>query len=208
MRRVHVFQRTSNPSSSEHNALASPLLRLPAELRNLIYTYVISNNKYGEGGFSGSSDPETGEPIHMRLAPYEKGQIWIGLLLTCRQIHSETAPLPFALNTFCLIDSLIFAWFFKFATKQRFVVSTLRIEFTRNTVSDDLDDVGERMLDMVKAVPDLRRLEVKWCHYEGPLILEPVFAVLVKKINEKREAALQKWLPAGHYGSLEVVVLE
>ena len=72
---------------AQRNATSSPLLRLPPEIRNMIYTLIIdvvtvvfTKARLGRGR----------HPIQDGLA----------LLRVCRQIHAEAALLPYALNTF------------------------------------------------------------------------------------------------------------
>lgn len=69
------------------NAASSPLLRLPPEIRNMIYTLIIDVNivVFTEAGL--------GRGRH----PIQDG---LALLRVCRQIHAEAALLPYALNTF------------------------------------------------------------------------------------------------------------
>ena len=72
---------------AQRNATSSPLLRLPPEIRNMIYTLIIdvvtvvfTKARLGRGR----------HPIQDGLA----------LLRVCRQIHAEAALLPYAFNTF------------------------------------------------------------------------------------------------------------
>jgi hypothetical protein len=69
------------------NAASSPLLRLPPEIRNMIYTLIIDVNMVV---FTKAGLGRGRHPIQDGLA----------LLRVCRQIHAEAAVLPYALNTF------------------------------------------------------------------------------------------------------------
>ncbi|KAI4907571.1 hypothetical protein J4E90_009600 [Alternaria incomplexa] len=69
--------------------LNSPLLRLPAELRNLIYRYALGDRTL----ILSTIDDET-----LRL--YQRDIPAFALLALCKQIHSETVLLPYSLNTF------------------------------------------------------------------------------------------------------------
>ncbi|KAI4647686.1 hypothetical protein J4E93_004096 [Alternaria ventricosa] len=82
---------------SKLNATNSPLLRLPAELRNIVYGYVFEGNRYALGGylFTGKR-PEEGNTLIWRTSRSND----IGLLLACRQLHAETALLPYKLGVF------------------------------------------------------------------------------------------------------------
>jgi hypothetical protein len=73
------------------NAINSPLLRLPAELRNRIFTYVFSGEEYR---FLGN---ERG-PITCRISSFQHNGL--GPLLVSRQLYIETAILPYKLGTF------------------------------------------------------------------------------------------------------------
>jgi hypothetical protein len=81
---------------SLRNQQKSPLLRLPAELRNKIYGHVL-------GGFIISF--RTSRPRHHCLIRFKFSRK-IGefkpsnLLLICRQINAEAQLLPFELNEF------------------------------------------------------------------------------------------------------------
>ncbi|KAK1908711.1 hypothetical protein P3342_009562 [Pyrenophora teres f. teres] len=66
---------------TEANAKNSPLLRLAAELRTMIYEYALDNT------------------IVLVRYPYE-----VPLILTCRQIQHEAQPLTFAHGTFYYFD--------------------------------------------------------------------------------------------------------
>lgn len=65
----------------------SPLLHLPAELRNEIYAYVLTTNLYRVG-----SDGRILTDTRPLL-----------LLRVCRQIHEETATMPISINQFCFL---------------------------------------------------------------------------------------------------------
>ncbi|KAF3001309.1 hypothetical protein E8E13_005142 [Curvularia kusanoi] len=64
------------------NSESSPLLRLPGELRNIIYGYVLGGHTFGETW-------ENKKPPQHFLAS----------LLVCRQIYNEARMLVFELNT-------------------------------------------------------------------------------------------------------------
>jgi len=83
--------------SSKLNAANSPLLRLPAELRNMVYEYVFEGNRYVFGGylFTGKR-PEDGNTLIWRKLETNA----LGLLLASRQLHAETALLPYKLGVF------------------------------------------------------------------------------------------------------------
>ncbi|KAI4676682.1 uncharacterized protein J4E84_009517 [Alternaria hordeiaustralica] len=88
---VHLLQDASRRDLiTELNAAQSPLLRLPAEIRNAIYTFVFSDQVY-RYDVSGNNDSSI-----ICRAEYP----CLGLLLASRQVHHETALLPYELATF------------------------------------------------------------------------------------------------------------
>ena len=94
--------------SAARNQLRSPLLRLPAELRNIIYTMAlqegcieIASQSVSLMSFNTilrayrySSSPD--EPTGIRY----QGS-YTSFASVCRQMYSETCLLPYTLNTFC-----------------------------------------------------------------------------------------------------------
>ncbi|KAH6849564.1 hypothetical protein B0T12DRAFT_486270 [Alternaria alternata] len=71
---------------AQRNATSSPLLRLPPEIRNMIYTLIL--------------DVNTVMVAHAGLVRSRRFEISVTLLRVCRQIHAEAALLPYAFNTF------------------------------------------------------------------------------------------------------------
>ncbi|KAI4676687.1 uncharacterized protein J4E84_009522 [Alternaria hordeiaustralica] len=89
--------------ATQHNATASPLLRLPAEIRNMIFAYALSHG-----------DIELNVVPRIQNAPSRKGcwkhlnwpiPVNISLIYACQQIHFETALLPYELNVFVVAGS-------------------------------------------------------------------------------------------------------
>ncbi|KAH4215166.1 hypothetical protein HBI25_153600 [Parastagonospora nodorum] len=89
--------------TSRENQKASPLLRLPAELRNKIYQYALSDwiitLSYT------NNDPWYGQEIVLCTRAGMNDNIWyaatsaiLGLRSTCRQLRAETGVLPYTLN--------------------------------------------------------------------------------------------------------------
>jgi len=85
----------------------SPLLRLPAELRNAIYEYVLCNKFITVKGIS--------PPPSM-----------LGLPRTCRQIYQETELLSYSGNTFQVAkERVLTLWLRKRTARQLAVISSL-----------------------------------------------------------------------------------
>ena len=78
--------------STARNTIKSPLLRLPAELRNLIYTYAFDNTTYNF--FQGNKITE--RTLYAELST----EASMSLLLVSRQVNAKTAYLPYQLSTF------------------------------------------------------------------------------------------------------------
>lgn len=83
---------------TQENQANSPLLRLPPELRNIIYEYVLRMN----------------HPIEMiRTAMRDRAgpkRHLLALLGSCSQINTETAMLPYTLNVFAMTGFSSNAW--------------------------------------------------------------------------------------------------
>lgn len=82
-------------NSSQRNVVNSPLLRLPAELRNRIFTYTFSGYEICLG-----DDGESGQCRVDYIRPTASGGYVFGALQACRQIFAEARMLSFTLNTF------------------------------------------------------------------------------------------------------------
>ncbi|KAF2253551.1 hypothetical protein BU26DRAFT_560846 [Trematosphaeria pertusa] len=82
------------------NQLQSPLLRLPGELRNRIYALVLGGMEiYAVEG--GSKDIiAVGQPAGTYPTKLRCLRNFLALTAVCRQIHAESALLPYELNSF------------------------------------------------------------------------------------------------------------
>ena len=82
--------------SSKSNAVNSPLLRLPAELRNEIFAFVYTDAAYHLelGGYDGEF-----RTVLINTVTYSR-RCEVRLFLVCRQVHAETAMLPYELGSF------------------------------------------------------------------------------------------------------------
>jgi hypothetical protein len=77
-------------SSTERNSASSPLLRLPAELRTIIFRYVFASKIYHFGYVPGLELEYVGSMAQNNM----------GLMLVSRQVHFEAAYIPYELGTF------------------------------------------------------------------------------------------------------------
>lgn len=82
---------TNNAASAQRNAEESALLRLPPEIRQRIWTYVVQ----AQIVHIGSWDPMDSEDYPEQ-----------GMIRVCRQIHAETCLLPYAVHYFRLYEDL------------------------------------------------------------------------------------------------------
>ncbi|KAI4920421.1 hypothetical protein J4E85_009188 [Alternaria conjuncta] len=84
------------------NAVNSPLLRLPAELRNMIFTHVYTGMNYDFDGIDEGSETKPSD----RYCLIAGDGRWLEqrtpdkLHLACRQMHAEMALLPYSLGRF------------------------------------------------------------------------------------------------------------
>ncbi len=78
--------------SARQNQQQSPLLRLPPELRNKIYGYVLGGKVF----------QFRSEKYHELVKSSMKKKQNLALLGVCRQVYAETALLPFTLSTFSI----------------------------------------------------------------------------------------------------------
>jgi hypothetical protein len=76
---------TDNMHSAERNQIDSPLLRLPGELRNIIYEYALDGRVWSIG--YGGWDSLSGD--HPRVNDTTESSDACSLLRVCHQIHTE-----------------------------------------------------------------------------------------------------------------------
>ncbi|KAI4613401.1 uncharacterized protein J4E87_009868 [Alternaria ethzedia] len=89
------------------NAVSSPLLRLPAELRNMIFAYVYTGMIYKFDDFESFETKPSDQYRRMASGRWLEQQTSDKLPLTCRQMHAETALLPYSLSTFLFEAELL-----------------------------------------------------------------------------------------------------
>ncbi|KAI4644836.1 uncharacterized protein J4E79_010971 [Alternaria viburni] len=93
-----------DPSSldrlTELNSIESPLLRLPAEIKIMIFTYIFSGNEYIFRGRQGNLVSCAGSFTQMDM----------GLLLVSRQAYADTALLPYKLGRIYFLFAGSYHW--------------------------------------------------------------------------------------------------
>ena len=88
--------------SHKSNAINSPPLRLPGEIRNIISGWVFRGVEYGLVDNWRPRDSVVLLQVENALGLHTLHDL--NLLLVCRQIHSETALLPYRLGSFDIWD--------------------------------------------------------------------------------------------------------
>ena len=139
------------------NRQRSPLLRLPAELRNKIYEYALGGMQlrisYSERKFALLSalsyDPS------VSLTPLHR---FVGLTLVSRQLYAETKILPFELCTMDIIRSSFYQ-IERLNTTQRQAISIIRTHYM-NAISGA---VWKILWSEVRLLTGLKRVEVFCC---------------------------------------------
>jgi hypothetical protein len=158
----------------------SPLLCLPAELRNQIYGYVFRPDTWASvfrtntwsvnrTGHAYTHDLVTvfGKPTRPQLA----------LLLACRQIYHETHLLPFILNRFTILDnSNMFAFLAKLNSAQKAAITRLEVEerFSHNAngrLGQKLQEMHDRIAKHRLALPKLREIDFHLFVWAGTAIV-------------------------------------
>jgi len=144
--------------SSEVNRQRSPLLRLPAELRNKIYEYALGGMElrisYRTRKFALLSalsyDPS------VSLTPLHR---FVGLTLVSRQLYAETKILPFDLCTMDVTRSSFHFQIERLNATQRQAISTIRMHYM-NAISGA---VWRFLWSEVRLLTGLKRVEVFCC---------------------------------------------
>jgi len=87
----YAIDAPNNGYSTELNSVDSPLLRLPAEIRGMIFTYIFSGEEYLFHGHDGNT----------LTCGRSFTELNMSFLLVSRQAHAETALLPYNHGTIC-----------------------------------------------------------------------------------------------------------
>lgn len=89
----------------------SPLLALPAELRNAIYTYILvlvpPSTASTAANTAAAAGPKAHGPSHLSPPNVTQPRLHADLLRTCRQIHAEATPILYGGNVFSAHASLL-----------------------------------------------------------------------------------------------------
>ncbi|KAF1932399.1 uncharacterized protein M421DRAFT_417117 [Didymella exigua CBS 183.55] len=137
---------------------ASPLLSLPAELRNTIWSHVLKGNTFN---IKCSVRIPWGVTVsNTTISPHS-----LALLQTCRQIHAETRLLPFTLNIFQFKSEDAFKpWLANFDRAQQAAIQhVMLVTWKAKHMVESRGFAPRRLVDVfpVEKFKGLRRVEVE-----------------------------------------------
>lgn len=164
----------------QRNREQSPLLKLPAELRILIYEYVLSDSTY-EIEF----DRNTGLHSSHREGPKTH------LPLVCRQLNTDTALLRYAFITFSFSRIKVVNIFLKKCTSAQIkMIKTLEL---RTAGGDDF------MVDTLWMSADKFRFLQRMQGLEKIEVAGPSYKYMIGPVLEKLGRRLRVWKPEIEY---------
>lgn len=180
--------------SATLNDAKSPLLRLPAELRNQIYIYAIKSRPY-EFSIIKPNSPN-------RRARIKHRANGVALAQVCRKLYHETAMLPFILNSFFCANWYVCEVLHKLLTpSQRAEVRELGVKVAGDrfwATRPYLYVVRDEGFRLSRHFPNLERVVVK-SYYT----VENTGA-RVRGIIEGKYGLLKKWFMKGEREGFEV----
>jgi hypothetical protein len=137
----------------------SPLLRLPAELRNHIYSYVLGGETFDIHCWRRYT------PFGFTTRIIKKRTNFLALLAVNHQIHAETYFLPFHLNAFRFKSQDAFhSWLDKFSVDQQDAIREVHLVTWMARHMVEGEGWRSKALDEVvplERLPGLRRVEVE-----------------------------------------------
>lgn len=135
----------------------SPLLSLPAELRNIIWSHVL-------GGKTFDIKCSVRIPWGVNVTNTTTSPHQLALLQTCRQIYAETRLAPFTLNTFQFKSEDAFKpWLAKFDFAQQAAMQNIRlVTWKAKHMVESRGFAPRRLVDVfpVKLFTGLRSVEI------------------------------------------------
>lgn len=175
--------------SGHHTPQSPPLLLLPAELRNTIYTYALAGHDIFIWNHTHANHFARRGQRGPRFLPPNL----LALLSVCRQIYAETRLLPFKLNTFVghapssddfLAGKIIDQARLDVVRELRwsfFILAGLEDEWTKSSFQESF----EKVIGLMSKLRGLERvvLEVK-VRFVKVLDVESLFKRLVVEANE------------------------
>jgi hypothetical protein len=205
----------SAPASkfTQRNQLETPILRLPAELRNKVYQYIFgdkvialyvtTNRRYAKGSVRGKCQAlikSNTEPHrsarHDNMPLNGKTSFTFALLKVSRQIHSEARMLPFHLNTFGIPRS----------DDLKFLLSVMQLQLSEIRTMRLITNNGWPMcwsdLQSMSHFEGVQTIEI--LAYLQPSFREPRSLLLEDEAVEMREEALVKGIRRNMKNLVEV----
>jgi hypothetical protein len=124
------------PTKIMHNQQDSPLLRLPAEIRNAIYAYVLTEARPIEVHRAFAPTPKDPD-FRLRFSlsttiPSRHSAALLPITQVCSQIRAETIALPYTLNIFALEVEFINEFVAALPAHARTVITRLAIRTSRH----------------------------------------------------------------------------
>jgi hypothetical protein len=174
------------------NATASPLLRLPGEIRNKIYAYALDNVEYQLfKEVPRFTAPQQAYVIARTTKPTRRPLRHLALLGVCRQIHHEAELLPFHLTKLHITSLASFRYFSAFTPKQRAAITKMHLCLTWH-------DTLHRWNELFKG------------DFEGRMLADLMLGVrtVVLHLHEPSDYAGLAWGWSGEFGEGFREVLE
>ncbi|KAF1997457.1 hypothetical protein P154DRAFT_578878 [Amniculicola lignicola CBS 123094] len=149
---------------SETNWNEAPLLRLPPEIRNRIYTFVLSGYT-GTIEYNGVSLKITRRRVEDKGAGISREGLpnIFSILRVCRQIYSEAALTPVRLTAFrgCYVNPYCFPWSTGSPLLRRFQREGIAvISFTLNLPHDICLNI-QNIVDILRKMPRTKQVILK-----------------------------------------------
>jgi hypothetical protein len=154
-----------NLASVKRNAEQSPLLRLPAEIRDMIWKLALGGNvirpvrskSHVRGFFHPFPQVDTNGP-HPPAYRFS-------LLQVCRQIYSEAASLPCHLSTFCFYDDLdLELWQRQAPASKTKLVRSVRYGSWESTLESVLET--QRHIQGMEKLQNVQHYDVQFFSYQ------------------------------------------
>jgi hypothetical protein len=150
----------TSPFSTKHNDPVSPLLRLPAELRNQIYEYALTSTE--PLAFSWKKSPLEKKKRRNGIQLSSGAPPGLALLFVCRKTHYETVLLPFVFNTVqCRSLAVLERLRNRLSPDQRRAITKLRLITHFYQEFNFLRMVYENQLTFSAILPEVRRVVVQ-----------------------------------------------
>ncbi|KAF1835439.1 hypothetical protein BDW02DRAFT_495992 [Decorospora gaudefroyi] len=181
---------------ARQNQQDSPLLRLPPEIRNRIFGYVLGGKTFH---IEYSVNTET-------ITNTTKSEHALSPLAVCRQVFAETALLPFSLNTFRTFSPRIFnEWIANFPPAYAEVITCvgLKIRLRRNghSISQLLEESELQSGRFSPALSSLQRVDLLLTvttHFAPELLLGA--SALFKLEKKESRSWVKKCIEASNEG--------